>query len=202
MPEGHPYMSARDVYDRLRRADLHEPEPERSPSPAMLTGTILEPAILRAAAARWGWRVHANSHTNLHRTAPLCATPDAYRYRDPNANAWGVDERALVEVKYSANPAGWATVPWHVYYQVQAQLACSEYQYGVVVVLAGGLRHWTIERDKPAIRRMCAQAHRMLARVRAGDPPAHALPKPEGLLIEGPRPTRPPSLSGVPIDAW
>ena len=160
MPEGHPYMDARDVYDRLSG--------QGSPitvSDAMRLGTILEPAILAAACDRWGWRVVTNKHTYLHRRAPLCATPDARL----------VGERSLVEVKFSSNPTAWQNLPAHVWWQVQAQMMCTHTSRVEVVVLAGGLRRFTVERNNKAARRIGSACRDMLDMVADGTPPPHRI---------------------------
>jgi hypothetical protein len=99
MPEGHPYMDSRDIYDRL--VGLAKTD---APSPAMRLGSILEPAILAAAADFWSMPLRANSRTIIHDTLPLVATPDAYV----------LGARELVEVKYSGNPTAWINLPPHV----------------------------------------------------------------------------------------
>jgi hypothetical protein len=160
MPEGHPFMDARDIWDRL--AGLTHPMPA---SFAMRLGTILEPAILAAAADRYGWRVRANSLTMTHRLLPLCATPDAHI----------LGTRSLCEIKYAGNPGGWANgLPAYVWYQAQAQLMCDPgYETVEVVALAGGLRRWTVTRNNTAARRI-ARAVRAL--VDAGStPPDHVI---------------------------
>jgi hypothetical protein len=158
MPEGHPYLSALDVYERL--AGIAKPRPTTLP---MRIGTHLESGILSLACEEYGWRVRANSHTSHHRTAPLVATPDAKVIGAPE----------LVEVKYSARSELWTNLPPHVYWQAAAQLACNETIGTVhVVVLAGGrLLRFDVERSATAVRRLCKAAHRMLERVDAGDPP-------------------------------
>jgi hypothetical protein len=160
MPEGHPYLDARDIYDRL--SDRLAPVVV---SDAMMLGIILEPAILRAAADRWGWKVIANGHTYVHRSIPLCATPDARL----------VGERTLIEVKYSARLDSWYNLPAHVYYQAQAQMMCSGARRVEVVVLAGGLRKFTVERNLTAARRIGNACRDMLDRVNDGNPPAHVI---------------------------
>jgi hypothetical protein len=141
MPELHPYMDARDIWDRL-----HGLRDVTEPTEAMRLGSILEPAILEAAAERFGWRVRANGLTMLHRTLPLCATPDAHI----------LGTRSLCEVKFTGNPAAWANgLPSYVWYQAQAQLMCDTgYERVEVVVLAGGLRHFMVERSNTAARRI------------------------------------------------
>jgi hypothetical protein len=160
MPEGHPYIDARDVYDRLSGW-----QGEMLVSDAMKLGTILEPAILAAAADRWEWKVIGNKHTYVHRTIPLCATPDARL----------VGERTLIEVKYSARLDSWYNLPAHVYYQAQAQMMCSGAHKVEVVVLAGGLRKFTVERNLTAARRIGNACRDMLDRVSDGNPPAHVI---------------------------
>jgi hypothetical protein len=160
MPEGHPYIDARAVYDRL--SGFAQPV---TVSDAMRLGTILEPAILAAAADRWGWRVITNYHTYCHRYAPLCATPDARMVR----------ERTLVEVKYSGNPTAWANLPAHVYWQVQAQMMCTHTSRVEVVVLAGGLQRFTVARSMTAARRIAAACREMLDMVADGTPPDHVI---------------------------
>jgi hypothetical protein len=161
MPEGHPYMDARDIYDRLvglRRMD--------APSPAMRLGTILEPAILAAAADFFDLRVRTNSRTLVHPTLPLCATPDAY----------ALGRRELVEIKYSGNPTAWANLPAHVYWQAQAQLMAAPGYRGVwVVVLAGSLRRWYVPRNLTASRRIARAVRALTDAVAGGTPPAHVL---------------------------
>ena len=160
MPEGHPFLDTRDVFDRLSG--------DWAPmiaNDAMRLGTILEPAILAAAADRWGWKVITNSHTYVHRTIPLCATPDARI----------AGQHALVEVKYSGNPTAWQSLPPHVWWQVQAQMMCTGAQFVEVVVLAGPLKRWTVERNLPAARRIGIAVRDMLDTVRDGLPPAHTI---------------------------
>ncbi len=191
MPEGHPFVTPLDIFNRLT---FGTQEPVRV-NDAMTAGTILEPAILQLAAVRYGWDVWSNQHTYVHRTAPLCATPDAriISYNDTPL----IKVRALVEVKYSANPTGWQEVPPHVYYQCQAQLACtSGYDLVEVVVLAGHLRRFTVWRDRTAIRRLTAASRRMLEAVATGQPPAPVVtPDAFELPVDnGKRQQRPPSL--------
>jgi hypothetical protein len=159
MPEGHPYMDSRDVYDRLSGSPrLVEP------SPAMRLGSILEPAILAAAADYWDMRVRANGRTLIHPSLPLCATPDAYV----------LGARELVEVKWSGNPTAWINLPAHVYWQVQAQLMCVPGHRGAwVVVLAGRLRRWYVPRDLTASRRIARAVRTMHDAVTDGIPPDH-----------------------------
>lgn len=156
MPEGHPWMDAVDVYNRLRGV-----EEAREVSDAMMAGIILEPAILRLAAHRYGWRVIANSHTYRHPSIPLCATPDARI----------IGEHALVEVKYSGNPVAWTFLPSHVWWQTQAQMMCTGAQRVEVVVLAGTLRRFTVERNLTAARRIGVACRDLLDRVGDGNPP-------------------------------
>lgn len=158
MPEGHPFMDARDVWDRL--SGLRLPV---EPNDAMKLGTILEPGILRAASDRWGWRVITNSRTFRHRSSPLCATPDARIAK----------ENALVEVKFSSNPTAWAHLPAHVWWQCQAQMMCTGAARVEVAVLAGGMRRFTVQRNRTAARRIGIACREMLASVRAGTPPDH-----------------------------
>jgi predicted phage-related endonuclease len=193
MPEGHPYTTALDIWNRLT---FGVQEPVQS-SPAMIAGTILEPAILKLAAVRFGWDVWENGHTYTHRSAPLVATPDARIIRYHDADTMLVTPRALVEVKYSGNPTGWQQVPPHVYYQCQAQLACtSGYELVEVVVLAGHLRRFTVWRDQTAIRRITAASRRMLELVAAGTPPPQVIESATFSLPVGDKPTdRPPSLT-------
>jgi hypothetical protein len=194
MPEGHPFVTPLDIFNRLT---FGVQEPVRV-NDAMLAGTILEPAILKLASIRYGWRVNTNSHTYAHRTAPLCATPDARIVSYDDAATMLVPVRSLVEVKYSANPTGWQEVPPHVYYQCQAQLACtSGYDLVEVVVLAGHLRRFTVWRDATAIRRLTAASRRMLLAVAAGEVPEPvATPDRFALPVDnGRRQQRPPSLT-------
>ena len=158
MPEGHPYVTALDVYERL--AGIAKTRPATLP---MRIGTHLEPGILSLACEEYGWRVRANSHTSHHRTAPLVATPDAKVIGAPE----------LVEVKYSARSELWTNLPAHVYWQAQTQIACNEtIELVHVVVLAGGrLLRFDVERNNAAVRRLCKAAHRMLERLESGDPP-------------------------------
>jgi hypothetical protein len=159
-PDGHPYMDSRDVYDRLVGL-----RPIDAPSPAMRLGTILEPAILAAASDRWGWRTRANARTLVHSTLPLCATPDAYE----------LGSRRLIEVKHSGNWSAWINLPAYVWWQAQAQMMCAPgYESVWVVVLAGQLRRWQIDRHPTASRRIARAARQMLTRVETLDPPAHA----------------------------
>ena len=158
MPEGHPFLDSRDVWDRLSGLRL-----PIEPNHAMQLGTILEPAILRAATMRWGWRVITNSHTYVHRTSPLCATPDARI----------VGEDALVEVTYSGNPTSWQSLPAHVWWQCQAQMMCTGAQRVEVAVLAGPLRRFTVERNLTAARRIGTACRDMLESVRRQTPPDH-----------------------------
>jgi hypothetical protein len=160
MPEGHPYMDARDVFDRI--VGPRNPMPI---SDAMKLGTILEPAILRAAADRYGWKVITNAHTYVHQTLPLCATPDARL----------VGEHALVEVKYSGNPTAWAFLPAHVWWQVQAQMMCTGAQYVEVVVLAGPLKRFTVARNLTAARRIGRAVRDLMDRIADGNPPDHII---------------------------
>jgi len=161
MPEGHPYLDARDIYDRiigLRRLD--------APSPAMRLGSILEPAILAAAADFWGLRLRTNARTLTHDTLPLVATPDAYV----------LGARELLEVKYSGNPTAWLYLPAHVYWQVQAQLMCAPGFRGVwVVVLAGRLRRWYVPRNLTASRRIARAVRALMDAVADGNPPPHLI---------------------------
>jgi hypothetical protein len=109
-----------------------------------------------------------------------------------------VKVRALVEVKYSGNPTGWQEVPPHVYYQCQAQLACTNgYDLVEVVVLAGHLRRFTVWRDATAIRRLAAASRRMVEAVAAGVPPepVAAPDRYELPVTDGKRQQRPPSLT-------
>ena len=133
-----------DAYDVWMR--VHGGSAPVEASDAMRLGTTLEPAILAAAVDRWGWDVRTNSHTYIHQTLPLVATPDARI----------VNERALVEVKYSGNVALWQYLPNYVWWQVQAQMMCAgTHPLRVeVVVLAGGLRRFTVARNRTAGRRI------------------------------------------------
>jgi len=194
MYESPPFATSLDIFNRLT---FGVQEPVMS-NPAMRLGTILEPGILAAAADRYGWQVWANAHTYAHRTAPLCATPDARIISYDDADTMLVQPRALVEVKYSGNPTGWQEVPPHVYYQAQAQLACtSGYDLVEVVVLAGLLRRFTVWRDQTAIRRLTARCRQMLADVASGTAPDVSDPPDRFTLAidDGRRQQRPPSLT-------
>jgi hypothetical protein len=160
MPEGHPYMTALDVYERLRNPDA----PTKPASLAMRAGSHLEAGILALAAEQYGWKVRANHKTHIAKHAPLCATPDALI----------VNADTLVEIKYSARAEAWATLPHAVYWQVQAQLACNARMRSCVVVVLVGTRliRYDVARNTLAIHRLRAASRRLLAAVAAGVPPS------------------------------
>lgn len=161
MPEGHPYMDTRDIYDRLTGATT-----PREGTPAMRLGSILEPAILAAAVDLWGWRVRANGRTLVHETLPLVATPDAYI----------LGTRDLIEIKHAGNPTAWINLPAHVYWQVQAQLMCAPgYEAVWVVALAGRLKRWEVVRNYTAGRRIARAVRSFMDIVLDGVPPAHVI---------------------------
>ncbi len=161
MPEGHPYMDSRDIYDRLTGVVT-----AREASPAMRLGTILEPAILAAAVDLWGFRVRANGRTLVHSTLPLVATPDAYL----------LNSKELIEIKHAGNPTAWINLPAHVYWQVQAQLMCTPgYEAVWVVVLAGRLKRWHVPRSRTAGRRIARAVRAFMDTVNDGIPPAHVI---------------------------
>jgi hypothetical protein len=164
MPEGHPYMTAGDVWRRVHGAF---PMEQRTSLP-MRIGSALEAGILQLVAAENGWQVKANRHTFYSRTAPLCATPDA--------RILGTDE--LVEVKYSGRAEMWVNLPPHVYWQVQAQMACVERIETVHVVVLVGTRliAHSVDRNHLAIRRLSAAARELVNATEcpAGDLPAVA----------------------------
>jgi hypothetical protein len=160
MPEGHPFMTALDVYERLRNPDRVQP----APTLPMRIGSHLESGILALAAEHYGWQVRANHRTHKHRSVPLCATPDARI----------LGTSSLVEIKYSARAENWASLPAHVYWQAQAQMACQHRITSVIVVVlaAGRLIRFDVARDKTASRRLCAATVRLCAAVAAGVPPS------------------------------
>lgn len=163
MPEGHPYLDARDVYDRVAGLALGD---DVLPSPAMRLGSILEPAILEAAAELYSWRVRANSRSLIHPSLPLVATPDGYV----------LNARELVEIKFSGNPTGWISLPAHVWWQVQAQMMCAPgYRGAWVVVLAGRLKRWYVPRNLTASRRIARAVRSLTDAVNDGNPPAHVI---------------------------
>jgi hypothetical protein len=127
-PGGHPYATPEGIYDRLM-----DGAPEKS-SQAMRIGSHMEPAILRLAEAEFGFHARANSRTFVHRTVPLCATPDAFAI---TPLPWAmVPERALIEVKMSGRPELWRDVPSYIEWQARAQLACTGRDVVYVIVLA------------------------------------------------------------------
>jgi hypothetical protein len=163
MPEGHPYLDARDVWDRVAGLRLSD---DVLPNAAMRIGAILEPAILEAAADLYSWRVRANGRTLIHPTLPLVATPDGYV----------LNARELVEVKWSGNPTGWINLPAHVYWQVQAQLMCAPGFRAVwVVALAGRMKRWRVERNATASRRIARAVRSLMDSVADGAPPEHLI---------------------------
>ena len=154
-------MDSRDVYDRVAGLRLDD---DVVPTPAMRLGSILEPAILAAAAELWSLNVRANSRTFSHRSLPLVATPDAYV----------LGAAQLLEVKHSGNPTAWLHLPAYVWWQVQAQLMVCEGYDGVwVVVLAGRLRRWYVPRNLTASRRIARAVRALMDSVADGAPPDH-----------------------------
>jgi hypothetical protein len=185
MPEGHPYVSALDVYERL--AGIAKPREATLP---MRIGSHLESGILALACEEYGWKVRTNSHTFRHRTAPLVATPDAKI----------IGRNVLVEVKYSARSELWSDgLPPHVYWQAQAQIACNEdiELVYVVVLAAGRLMRYEVARNAAGVRRLCKAARQMVERVAAGDPPDQTARSLEvfGVIM----PSRPTSTNQIPM---
>lgn len=182
MPEGHPYMTAGDVWRRVHTPSL---QAQRTSLP-MRIGSALEAGILALVAGENGWQVKANRHTFYARTAPLCATPDA--------RILGTDE--LVEVKYSSRAELWVVLPAHVYWQAQAQMACVERieRVHVVVLIGTRLISHTVERNHKAIRRLCAAARQL---VEMPECPAGDLPAVATTIDTAARLQLPPSLTGA-----
>lgn len=163
MPEGHPYLTPGDVWRRV-----HGVWGEPRTSLPMRIGSALEAGILQLVAAENGWQVKANRHTFYSRTAPLCATPDARILGAPE----------LIEVKYSGRAEIWVNLPPHIYWQVQAQMACVERIETVHVVVLVGTRliAHSVDRNHLAIRRLSAAARELVNATEcpAGDLPAVA----------------------------
>jgi predicted phage-related endonuclease len=132
----HPYATPASIWDRL----CNPFRLEVVPNEAMDTGLQMEHAILRLAEKRLGLRARANGKTYQHRSARLCATPDALVLGTPPG---------LIECKLSGRNEVWRSVPAHVDWQVRAQMACTGRHTAAVCVLVGaGLRTFLIEWDR------------------------------------------------------
>jgi len=135
----HPYTAPADIWARLVGAP--KPKPETS---AMSAGNALEPSVAAMWAAKTGGAIRRCALTYTHRTAALCATPDYY-----------VPPAELLEIKVSSDYDLWAQLPQYVYWQAQAQMACTGRGVCHVAALLGStLRTHRVERDESAIAEM------------------------------------------------
>jgi hypothetical protein len=136
-PGSHPFTSAADVYARL----VHGVERSVTGSRVQL-GVDLESYV----ASRWreltGRKVLRAWRSYTYRDLPLLATPD-----------YLVPHDALLEVKVARGGYSddFADLPRSWYWQLVAQLACTDRAVGYVAALIGSeLKTWTIERDLAA----------------------------------------------------
>jgi hypothetical protein len=117
----HPYLSARDVYERIVNGRRQEVTAQ------MRNGQLLEPAILRLLRTE-GLRTLACSRAYVHPTLPLSASPDAYAW--PH-RGYG---RGLVECKATY---AWAEIPAYVRWQALTQLLLTDRSVCWVAALTG-----------------------------------------------------------------
>jgi predicted phage-related endonuclease len=135
----HPYTDPARIYARI----VDGPEPAKD-SRAMAAGHALERAIGDVAAAELGLRLRACSHTYIHPTLPLAASPDFYA-----AERSGEGGPGLLEVKLSREWSDWSDgpPPWYAW-QVRAQLALTGRPWAYLAALVGtAMQTHRIERD-------------------------------------------------------
>lgn len=124
----HPYTDAARIFDRLSAPAERGPQSE-----AMALGSFFEPYIARYLAVRNGLRLRANGRTLVHRSVPLCATPDYYV----------LGHSALAEIKLSSKQYQWTeeTLQPYILWQARAQLAVTDRDTCIIAALVGSNFH-------------------------------------------------------------
>ena len=144
--------------------------PEATTSRAMLRGTILEPLV--------GWSYHEETGVGLRPAEKFEVHPEFDRL---GASVdFFADDGRVVEAK-TANPMAfkyWDGQPPMTYLlQMQAQLACTGREEGVIAVLVGDdLHYWNVEKHEGAQGRILREAAALWERIDEDRPPE---PQPE-----------------------
>ena len=172
----HPYMTAGNIYDRLR--DPVGWELQRDPqNEAMALGTFMEPHIARYAAQKLGLRLRANTYTREHPKHPLCATADYLV----------LGHSMLVECKLSSIMYGWSDekLAPHIEWQARAQMAVWDRDAVIIAALVGSKFYsLSIVRDTYKERRMLTAVDNLVGAVLSGGPrPAEVETKVSKIII-------------------
>ncbi len=154
--EPHPWATPTSEYARLVHGITS------TISPAARVGQELEPAIVRLAAAEYGWSVRRN-RSRTFTCDDLAGTIDA----------WILGERALLEVKATSDYLD-ALLPRPWYWQCIGQLAVTgaERVELVALVRSTRLERFTVARDASAEAQLLEGVERFMRdHVRAHRPP-------------------------------
>lgn len=145
--------------------------------PRAAWGLRLEEAIAAAAAEREGWNVRPGMFAVHDQVGGMSATLDRI-IAAPGPNDEGAQGPGVLELKnvdWITHRNGWGDEPpTHILVQLQAQLACTGYQWGAFAALVGGndLRIYRYSRRPKIIAAIEQRVSAFWDSIRAGKPPA------------------------------
>jgi len=169
-PGQHPFTTPADIYARI----VHGYRRPVSGTRVRL-GNDLEAYVARRWSELAGRKVLRCSRTYPHPDVALSATPDYY-----------VPARDLLEVKVDrGGPSDdWADLPRYVYWQVVAQLACTNRDVAHVAALVGSdVRRFAVERDGSSEAQLLTAVHAFQVRHLAPKVPPQPVPTELTLLV-------------------
>ena len=153
-------------------------EPEPVGNERVRWGLLLEDAIAAAAAEREGWRVLPGVFATADRCRGLSATLDRIIAEPGEAErAEGLTGPGALELKnvdWLTHRAKWGEEPpLHILLQLQAQLACTGFEWGALAALVGGndLRIYRYRRREKVIAEIERRVAAFWQSVRVGAAP-------------------------------